>query len=72
MVVNKFWVLFTVRKKRKSWNKTREKYMAEEKRKNLAEADKGSYFNQEERLEEFLDDKNEFYISTEAVNAGAL
>ena len=46
--------------------------MAEEKRKNLAEADKGSYFNQEEWLEEFLDDKNEFYISTEAVNAGAL
>ena len=65
-------MLFTVRKKRKSWNKTREKYMAEEKRKNLAEADKGSYFNQEEWLEEFLDDKNEFYISTEAVNAGAL
>ena len=47
-------MLFTVRKKRKSWNKTREKYMAEEKRENLAEADKGSYFNQEEWLEEFL------------------
>ena len=46
--------------------------MAEEKRKNLAEADKGSYFNQEEWLEEFLDDKNEFYISTGAVTAGAL
>ena len=46
--------------------------MAEEKRENLAEADKGSYFNQEEWLEEFLDDKNEFYISTGAVTAGAL
>ena len=45
--------------------------MAEEKRENLAEANKGSYFNQEEWLEEFLDDKKEFYISTEAVTAGA-
>ena len=31
-----------------AWNKTREKYMREEKRQNLAETDRGSYCNQEE------------------------
>ena len=39
---------FTVRKKRKAWNKTREKYMSEESRQNLVETDRGSYCNQEE------------------------
>ena len=34
---------FTGRKKRKAWNKTREKYMPEERRQNLAETDRGSY-----------------------------
>ena len=34
---------FTGRKKRKAWNKTREKYMPEKRRQNLAEADRGSY-----------------------------
>ena len=34
---------FTGRKKRKAWNKTREKYMPEERRQNLAETDWGSY-----------------------------
>ena len=48
---------FTGRKKQKAWNKTREKYMPKEKRQNLAETDRVSYYNQEERLEEFLDDK---------------
>ena len=33
---------FAGRRKRKAWNKAREKYMPEEKRQNLAEADKGS------------------------------
>ena len=33
----------TWRKKRKAWNKTREKYMPEERRQNLAETDRGSY-----------------------------
>ena len=33
---------FTARKKRKTWNKTREKNMTEEKRQNLTKADKGS------------------------------
>ena len=31
-------------KKRKTWNKTREKYMPEERRQNLAETDRGSYY----------------------------
>ena len=34
----------TWRKKRKAWNKTREKYMPEERRQNLAETDRGSYY----------------------------
>ena len=35
---------FNGRKKRKAWNKTREKYMPEERRQNLAEADRESYY----------------------------
>ena len=38
---------FTGRKERKAWNKTREKYMAEEgkgRRQNLAETGRGSYY----------------------------
>ena len=35
---------FTGRKKRKTWNKTREKYMPEERRQNLAETDRESYY----------------------------
>ena len=31
-------------KKRKAWNKTREKYMPEERRQNLTETDRGSYY----------------------------
>ena len=41
---------FTGRKRRKAWNKTREKYMPEEKTQNLAETCKRSYYNQEEWL----------------------
>ena len=47
---------FTGRKKRKAWNKTRGKYMPEERRQNLAGTDRASYYNQEEWLREFLDD----------------
>ena len=53
--------LFTGHKKRRTQNNTREKYMPEERRQNLAETDRGSYYNQEEWVEEFLDDKGEFY-----------
>ena len=40
--------------------------MLEEKIQNLAETDKGSYYNQEEWLEEFLDDKGTFYNGSES------
>ena len=53
--------------KRKSWKKIREKYMPEESRQNLAETDWGSYYNQEEWLEEFLDNKGAFYNSSEVM-----
>ena len=46
---------FTEHKKRKEWNNTRENYMLE-RRQNLAETDRGSNYNQEEWVEEFLDD----------------
>ena len=46
--------------------------MPEEKRQSLAEAGKGSYYNQEEWLEEFLDDKGAFYSGTEAGTGGVL
>ena len=48
--------LFTGRKKRKAWNKTRGKYMPEERRQNLAWTDRASCYNREEWLREFLDD----------------
>ena len=35
---------FTGRKKRKVWNKTREKYMPEERIQNLVETDRRSYY----------------------------
>ena len=54
---------FIGRKKRKARNKTREKYMTEEKIQNLAETDKG-YYNQGEWLEEFLDNKGAIYNGT--------
>ena len=58
---------FTGRKKRKVWNKTREKYMPVKRRQNLAETDRGSYFK-EECLEEFLDSKGAFCNGNESDN----
>ena len=49
---------FTGRKKRKAWNNTREKYMPE--------TGSGLYFNEEEWVEEFLDDKGDFYNGSES------
>ena len=43
--------------------------MPEEKRQNLAETDSGSYYNQEEWLEEFLDDTGAFYDGSESDNS---
>ena len=57
---------FTEYKKRKVWNKTREKYVPEEGNQNLAETDRGLYFNQGEWLEEFSDDKAAFYNGSES------
>ena len=57
---------FTERKKRNASNKTRVKYMLEERRQNLAETDRGSYYKQEEWLEAFLDDKSAFSDGSES------
>ena len=56
---------FAGRKKRKAWNKTREKYMSEDSRQNLMETDWGSYYNQEEWLEKFLNNKDGFFNGSE-------
>ena len=40
--------------------------MPEERRQNLSETDRGSYYNQEEWVEEFLDDKSVFYNGSES------
>ena len=40
--------------------------MLEEKGQNLAERDRGSYYNQKEWLEEFLDNKGTFYDGSES------
>ena len=39
---------FTGHKKRKAWNKIREKYMPVKTRQNLVETDRGSYYNKED------------------------
>ena len=57
---------FTGRKKRKAWNKTREKYVPV-KRRYLAETNKESYYI-EEWLEEVLDSKGAFYNGNESDN----
>ena len=40
--------------------------MPEERRQNLSETDRGLYYNQEEWVEEFLDDKVAFYNDSES------
>ena len=40
--------------------------MLQERRQNLPETDRGSYYNQEECLEEFFDDKGAFYNGSES------
>ena len=63
---------FTWHKKQKARNKTREKYIPEEKIQNLAETEKVLYCNLEEWLEEFLDDEGTIYNGTEAATRGVL
>ena len=58
---------FTGCKKRKAWNKTREKYMPVKRRQKIQLKQTGSYYK-EERLEEFLDSKGAFYNVNESDN----
>ena len=58
---------FTGRKKRKTWDKTREKYTSIKRRQNLAEKARGLNYK-EEWLEEFLDSKGAFYNGNESDN----
>ena len=58
---------FTGCKKWKAWNKTREKYMPENRRQNLPETGRGSNYK-EEWLKEFLDSKGAFYNGNESDN----
>ena len=44
----------TSRKKQKAWNKTREKYMPQERRQNLPETDRGSYYKTIEMVRSIL------------------
>ena len=45
---------FTGHKKRKAWNKSREKFMPEERRQNLAETDRGSHYKTKEMVRSIL------------------
>ena len=58
---------FTGRKKRKVWNKTKEKYMLVKRRQNLAETDEVLHYK-EEQLEELLDSKGAFHNGNESDN----
>ena len=60
---------FTGFKKRKAWNKTKEKCMLVQRRQNLAETDRGCY--KEEVLENFLDSQGAFYNRNESDNDDA-
>ena len=51
---------FTECKKRKAWNKTREKHMQEERRQNQLKQTGDHIIKQEEWLEAFIDDKSTF------------
>ena len=46
--------------------------MPEVKIQDLPVADRGSYYNQEESLDKFLDNKGEFYNDIEAATGGVL
>ena len=58
---------FTGCKRQNAWSKTREKSMPVNRRQNLAETDRGSYYKLE-WLEEFLDSKGPFYNGNESDN----
>ena len=57
---------FGGRKKRIPANKKERTVMTKENRQNLADTDRASYYNQEEWLEEFLEDKGIFYNNSDS------
>ena len=52
---------FSVKRKRTAWNKRKAKPMTLDTQVNLAESDKGSFYNQKEWLEEYEYGKGMFY-----------
>ena len=52
---------FSFKRKRAAWNKRKDKTMTLDTQVNLAESDKGSFYNQKEWLEEYEYGKGMFY-----------
>ena len=52
---------FSFKRKRTAWNKRKDKTMTLDTQVNLAEKDKGFFYNQKERLEEYEYGKRMFY-----------
>ena len=52
---------FSFKRKRTAWNKRKDKTMTLDTQVNLAESDKGSFYNQKEWLEEYEYGKGMFY-----------
>ena len=52
---------FSFKRKRKAWNKRKYNTMTLDTQVNLAESDKGSFYNQKEWLEEYEHGKGKFY-----------
>ena len=53
--------MFSFKRKRTAWNKKKDKSMTLDTKVNLAESDKGSFYNQKEWLEEYKYGKVMFY-----------
>ena len=52
---------FSFKRKKRAWNKRKDKTMTLETQVNLVESDKGSFYNQKEWLEEYKYEKGMFY-----------
>ena len=59
---------FSFKRKRTAWNKTKDKSMALDTQVNLAESDKGSFYNQKEWLEEPEHEKGMFHSEYSATS----
>ena len=55
---------FSFKRKRKAWNKRKYNTMTLDTQVNLAESDKGSFYNQKEWLEEYEHRKGKFIVNT--------